>query len=64
MLQSESPTQLVTKDSAGRPIGGYLSKDLISLKNGVDVNLTIDRNIQKQISSLLAKAVDSYRANE
>ena len=64
MLQSESPIQVVTKDSAGRPIGGYLSKELISLKNGADVNLTIDRNVQKQVSTLLAHAVNSFRANK
>lgn len=55
---------MVTKDSAGRPIGGYLSKELITLKNGVDINLTVDRNIQKQISTLLAHAVESFRANK
>ena len=64
MLQSESPTQIVTKDNASRPIGGYLSKELISLKNGADVNLTIDRNVQKQVSTLLAHAVNSFRANK
>lgn len=37
---------------------------MISLKNGVDVSLTIDRNIQKQVSTLLAQAVTSYRANK
>lgn len=64
VLRSEVPTQVVTKDSAGRPIWGYVSKDMISLKNGVDVSLTIDRNIQKQVSTLLAQAVTSYRANK
>lgn len=63
-LQSESPTQVVTKDSAGRPIGGYVSQELISVKNGIDINLTLDRNIQKQVSSLLANAVEFYKANK
>lgn len=64
ILQSESPTQVVTKDSAGRPIWGYLSKELISLKNWVDINLTVDRNIQKQVSTLLTRAVENFRANK
>lgn len=54
----------MTKDSGGRPIGGYLSKELITLKNGVDITLTIDRNIQKQVSTFLAHAVESFRANK
>lgn len=54
----------MTKDSAGRPIGGYVSQELISVKNGIDINLTLDRNIQKQVSSLLANAVESYKANK
>lgn len=64
VLQSESPIQVVTKDSAGRPIGGYLSKELLSLKNGADITLTIDRNIQKQVSNLLEKDVKAFRANK
>lgn len=64
LLQSESPEQRVTKDSAGRPIGWYVSQELISLKNGANVTLTIDRNIQKHVSTLLAKAVNDFRANK
>ena len=63
LLQWESPTQRVIKDSASRPIDGYVSKGLISSKNGVDITLTIDRNIQKEISSKLASAVERFRAN-
>jgi stage V sporulation protein D (sporulation-specific penicillin-binding protein) len=64
MLQWESPTQRVIKDNANRPIDGYVSKGLISSKNGVDVTLTIDRNIQKEISLKLAAAVEKFRANK
>lgn len=64
MLQWESPTQRVIKDSANRPIDGYVSKGLISSKNGVDITLTIDRNIQKEISLKLAAAVEKFRANK
>lgn len=64
VLQTESPTERVTKDSAGRPIGGYLSNNLISKKNGSDITLTIDRNIQKEIATRLEKSVKTFRANK
>ena len=64
ILQWDSPTQRVIKDNANRPIDGYVSRGLISSKNGVDITLTIDRNIQKEISSRLATAVESFRANK
>ena len=64
MLQWVSPTERVTKDSAGRPIGGSLREDMLSMKNGVDITLTIDRNIQKEISFRLARAVEKFRANK
>lgn len=52
------------KDSAGRPISGYAANDFLSTKSGVDVTLTIDRNIQKEISLMLEKAVRDFRANK
>jgi cell division protein FtsI/penicillin-binding protein 2 len=33
------------------------------VKNGIDVTLTIDRNIQKEISKRLGSAVNRFRAN-
>jgi stage V sporulation protein D (sporulation-specific penicillin-binding protein) len=63
-LLGESPVQLVRKDSAGRPIGGYVTEEIDTNKSGIDISLTIDRNIQKEISSKLAKAVIDYRANK
>ena len=54
----------MTKDSAGRPIGGYVGKDVVSLKSGADITLTIDRNIQKEISTRLANDVEKFRANK
>ena len=33
------------------------------LKSGIDVTLTIDRNIQKEISKRLKSAVTRFRAN-
>lgn len=64
LLQTESPTERVVKDSAGRPITGYLGTDLTGIKNSADISLTIDRNIQKEISTRLERAVKSFRANK
>lgn len=64
MLQTESPTQRVIKDAAWRPIGWYTGKNWLSLKNNVDVTLTIDRNIQKEISIRLTQAIEKFRANK
>lgn len=33
------------------------------MKNGVNISLTIDRNIQKEISKKLERAVKNFRAN-
>ncbi len=63
-LSGKSPTQLVKKDSLGRPIGGYVSRDVESEKNGIDIELTIDRNIQKEISVRLKRAVQNFRADK
>lgn len=52
------------KDSAGRPITGYLGTDLAGIKNSADISLTIDRNIQKEISTRLERSVKSFRANK
>lgn len=54
----------MVKDSAGRPITGYLGTDLTGIKNSADISLTIDRNIQKEISTRLERAVKSFRANK
>jgi stage V sporulation protein D (sporulation-specific penicillin-binding protein) len=64
LLQAESPTERVIKDSANRPIDGYVSKGLIASKNGIDITLTIDRNIQKEIRARLETAVKKFRANK
>ena len=64
VLQTESSTARVTKDNKDRPIGWNISKEAISLKSGVDITLTIDRNIQKEISTRLARAVEKFRANK
>lgn len=33
------------------------------MKNGIDITLTIDRNIQKEISKILERNVKNFRAN-
>jgi cell division protein FtsI/penicillin-binding protein 2 len=54
----------VVKDSANRPIDGYISRGLITSNHGVDIHLTIDRNIQKEISNRLRTAVEKFQANK
>ncbi len=62
-LQTENPTQTVVTDIAGRPIRDYISDTPLTLKSGVDITLTIDRNIQKEISKRLKESVAKLRAN-
>ena len=62
-LQWENPVQYITKDIQGRPIRDYASSGSLILKSGVDVTLTVDRNIQKEISKRLESAVTRFRAN-
>lgn len=62
-LQTENPTQTVVTDIAGRPIRDYISDMPLTLKSGVDITLTIDRNIQKEISRRLKQFVGEFKAN-
>ncbi len=62
-LQWESPIQYITKDVQKRPIRDYASSGSMILKNGINVTLTVDRNIQKEISKKLESAVTRFRAN-
>lgn len=64
LLQAESPTERVIKDNANRPIDGYVSRGLITSKNGIDISLTIDRNIQKEIWVRLERAIKQFKANK
>jgi len=63
-LQRESPVQTVIKDIAGRPIRDYVSEKSLTLKSWVDITLTIDRNLQKEISKRLGDAIRAFRANK
>ena len=62
-LQGEAPKQVITKDSSGRPLRDYTSTGSISGQNGANITLTIDRNIQKEVSKILEKNVKNFRAN-
>ena len=62
-LQGESPVQVITKDIRGGTIRDYTSSGSLTLKSGVDISLTIDRSIQKEIASILESSVKKFRAN-
>lgn len=62
-LQIESPIQTVIKDTAWRPIRDYVSENSLTLKSGVDITLTIDRNIQKELTRQATEAREKYNAN-
>jgi cell division protein FtsI/penicillin-binding protein 2 len=62
-LQWESPVQYITKDIQGRPLRDYADTGSMAIQSGIDVTLTIDRNIQKEISKRLESAVKRFRSN-
>lgn len=62
-LQGENPIQKVKKDNNWRPIIGYSLEENV-MKNGVNVNLTIDRVVQAEISKILERSVKAFRANK
>lgn len=64
LLQVENPMQTVVKDIAWRPIRDYVSTTALTLRSGVDITLTIDRNLQKELSKILATSVQEFRANK
>jgi stage V sporulation protein D (sporulation-specific penicillin-binding protein) len=61
-LQGQEGQRKTRKDASGRTIGGYdLSERTIV--NGADIKLTIDRNVQKEVTRILAEGVREFRAN-
>lgn len=62
-LQGDSPTQVVRKDSKGRPIRDYVSSGALVFQNGANISLTIDRSIQKEITKRLEIAQKRFSAN-
>lgn len=63
ILQGWSPTQLVTKDVRWRYIDNYTKEELLNLQNGSTIELTIDRNVQKEVAKKLENAVKKFQAN-
>lgn len=61
-LQGQEGQRKTRKDASGKSLGGY---DLAERKivNGADVKLTIDRNIQKEVTRILSEGVKEFRAN-
>ncbi len=55
--------RIAKKDISGRTIGSF---DLGERKmvNGTDIKLTIDRNIQKEVTKILSEGVKEFRANK
>lgn len=62
-LQGQEGQRKTRKDASGKSLGGY---DLAERKivNGADIKLTIDRNVQKEVTRLLAQGVKEFRANK
>lgn len=62
-LQGQEGERQTRKDASGRTIGGYNLSEK-KMVGGADIKLTIDRNIQKEVTRLLKEAVESFRANK
>ncbi len=62
-LRGRDGVKRTKKDASGRVIGAYelTEQDLVS---GVDMHLTIDRNVQKEVLRLLKQSVEETGANK
>lgn len=62
-LKGKEWAKIAKKDISGRTIGSF---DLGEKKmvNGTDIKLTIDRNIQKEVTRILSEWVKEFRANK
>ena len=62
-LKWKEGAQIAKKDISGRTIGSF---DLGERKmvNGTDIKLTIDRNIQKEVTKILSTSIKEFRANK
>lgn len=62
-LKGKEGARIAKKDISGRTIGSF---DLGERKmvNGSDIKLTIDRNIQKEVTRILMEWVKEFRANK
>ena len=62
-LKGTEGSHIVQKDVAGRILGGDSLKDK-NFSNGIDFGLTIDRNVQKEITKILSDSIAEYKANK
>ncbi|MBP8016591.1 penicillin-binding protein 2 [Candidatus Gracilibacteria bacterium] len=62
-LKGQEGIKITKKDISGRAIGLYELPEQ-KIINGSDIKLTIDRNIQKEISKILEKGVKEFKANK
>lgn len=62
-LKGKEGAHIAKKDISGRTIGSF---DLGERKmvNGTDIKLTIDRNIQKEVTKILSEGIKEFRANK
>lgn len=62
-LKGKEGVSIAKKDISGRTIGSF---DLGERKmvNGTDITLTIDRNIQKEVTKILSNGIKEFRANK
>lgn len=62
-LKWKEGARIAKKDISGRTIGSF---DLGERKmvNGTDIKLTIDRNIQKEVTRILSEGIKEFRANK
>lgn len=62
-LKGKEGARIAKKDISGRTIGSF---DLGERKmvNGTDIKLTIDRNIQKEVTRILSDGIKEFRANK
>jgi len=62
-LKGKEGARIAKKDISGRTIGSF---DLGEKKmiNGTDIKLTIDRNIQKEVTKILSEGIKEFRANK
>lgn len=62
-LKGKEGARIAKKDISGRTIGSF---DLGERKmvNGTDIKLTIDRNIQKEVTKILSAGIKEFRANK
>ncbi|MDD2515888.1 MAG: penicillin-binding protein 2 [Candidatus Gracilibacteria bacterium] len=62
-LKGEEGVKITKKDVSGRIIGGTNLGEKDSI-NGADLKLTIDRNVQKELTKILQDGIKEYRANK